>query len=69
MAINLFIKTAQDKGHFETGKVGILWFIGIFASPLVVGLYVATLPDKNQSSQLQTGSFRNNDSELELPPL
>ena len=25
----------------------MLWFIGIFATPIVVGLYVAALPDKN----------------------
>ena len=46
MAINLFVGIGKSKGYFEDGA-GMLWFIGIFATPIVVGLYVAALPDKN----------------------
>lgn len=44
MATNLFIEAAKRKGHYENGA-GLLWFIGIFATPIAVGLYVLSLPD------------------------
>lgn len=34
----------------ESASTGILWFIGIFASPIVLGLYVCALPDSSQRS-------------------
>lgn len=43
-SINLFIKTGVAKGYTMANK-GLLWFVGIFATPLAVGLYVAALPD------------------------
>ena len=47
MAINLFINAAKEKGYYKDGGAGILWFIGIFATPLVVGIYTTALPDKS----------------------
>lgn len=44
LAINLLIKVGAAKGYAMDNK-GLLWFIGIFATPIVVGLYVAALPD------------------------
>ena len=37
------------KGHGQDGT-GSLWFIGIFASPIVLGLYTASLPDRSASA-------------------
>lgn len=48
LAISLIIKAAQAKGFHRDGT-GKLWFIGIFATPIVLGLYVASLPDRGQS--------------------
>ena len=49
MAIDLFINLAREKGH-KLDNSGMLWFIGIFASPIVLGLYVAALPSKRSES-------------------
>lgn len=45
LAINLLIKAGEAKGHALSNK-GLLWFIGIFATPIVVGLYIIALPDR-----------------------
>lgn len=47
MAIAMFVEIAEEKGHYRNGA-GLLWFVGLFASPIVLGLYVAALPDKKQ---------------------
>lgn len=47
MAIAMLVKMAKEKGHCRNGA-GLLWFVGLFASPIVLGLYVAALPDKKQ---------------------
>lgn len=44
VAISHFIELGQKKGCIEE-KTGVYWFIGLFASPLVLGLYVAAAPD------------------------
>lgn len=44
-AVNLFTDVAIDKGHFKGGVPTSLWLIGIFATPITVGLYVLMLPD------------------------
>jgi ABC-type antimicrobial peptide transport system permease subunit len=44
MAVGLLVGNAKEKG---SNKLGTLWFVGIFASPIVLGLYVLSLPDKN----------------------
>lgn len=46
VSISLMVKAAKEKGHHLDGA-GKLWFIGIFASPIVLGLYTASLPDRN----------------------
>jgi hypothetical protein len=43
MAISLLVNAAKEKGHL---RVGLLWFIGIFTSPVVLGLCVIALPDR-----------------------
>uniref|UniRef100_A0A7C9NUF2 Uncharacterized protein n=1 Tax=Muribaculaceae bacterium Z82 TaxID=2304548 RepID=A0A7C9NUF2_9BACT len=44
-AANLMIKSAQEKGHHRD-STGLLWVIAIFCTPIVLGLYVAGLPDR-----------------------
>lgn len=45
MSISLIINAIKAKGY-EQITVGTLWFIGLFASPIVLGLYAVALPDK-----------------------
>lgn len=47
MAISLLVEAAKEKGYYRDGGAGRLWFIGLFATPLVIGLYVCALPDKS----------------------
>lgn len=49
LAIEKLINAARMKGHCKEGS-GALWFIGLFASPLVLGLYTASLPDRGQAA-------------------
>lgn len=44
VAIDLLIKAGKAKGY-AMKNTGALWFVGIFATPIVVGLYIASLPD------------------------
>lgn len=46
VAINLFVDLAKEKGHYRD-DANILWFIGIFASPIVLGIYVMALSNKS----------------------
>ncbi len=39
------VKIARAKGHY-TNDAGILWFIGLFGTALMVGLTVCALPDR-----------------------
>lgn len=43
MAIKLFIDLAKNNGFCEDGGSGKLWFIGIFTTPIVIGIYVLAL--------------------------
>lgn len=61
-SISLFIKVAKIKGYFEHGGTGLLWFIGIFATPIVVGLFTASLPDLRDQKAKQKKAV-----ETELP--
>lgn len=45
IAISLLVDAAKAKG-FHRNDAGTLWFVGIFASPIVLGLYTASLPDR-----------------------
>ena len=47
LSMKLFIDMAKEKGYYEDGDTGILWLTGLFATPIVVGIYAAGLPDKH----------------------
>lgn len=49
LAINMLIKAAREKGYHRNSS-GILWVIGIFASPVILGLYTASLPDHSEDA-------------------
>ena len=49
VAIEKLISAARMKGHHENESF-TLWFIGLLASPLVLGLYTASLPDRGQAA-------------------
>lgn len=57
-AIALFIGVRKDKGYSSEGE-WLLWVIGIFATPIVVGLFVIALPDKRLVSASKTATQRN----------
>ena len=46
MAVALLVKAAKMKGHYTEGA-GILWFIGLFGTMFMLGLVVASLPDRS----------------------
>ena len=48
-AISLFIKAGKAKGY-SMENAWLLWFVGIFATPVAVGLYVAALPDRRSAA-------------------
>ncbi|WP_350455359.1 hypothetical protein [Slackia heliotrinireducens] len=48
MATAMFVDLAKSKGHFTEGGSFALWFVGIFASPFVLGLYAVGLPNKHE---------------------
>lgn len=62
MAISLFIQAIDDKGY-SSQNTGKLWFVGIFATPIAVGLYAAALPNKEQ---IQEKLIEEVDSESDL---
>ena len=64
LSISLFINAAKEKGYYEHGGTGVLWFIGIFATPIVVGLYTASLPDLKNQKEKQKEAV-----ETELPAI
>ena len=60
VAIDLLIKAGKAKGY-AMKNTGALWFVGIFATPIVVGLYIASLPDNRTIAGLEKPA------EAELP--
>ena len=51
VSISKLIEIYKQKHKYgKSASTGILWFIGIFASPIVLGLYVCALPDSSQRS-------------------
>ncbi len=44
LSISTMVKSAKEKGCPWGG--GRLWFIGLFTTPIVLGLIVAGLPDR-----------------------
>lgn len=55
VAIGLFVERAKEKDP-DLKDAGILWVVGIFASPIVLGLYVISLPDKSRGGSGVSGS-------------
>lgn len=51
LAINALVKVAKDK-HTELGG-GLMWFIGIFATPIVLALIVIAMPDRAPRDPVQ----------------
>lgn len=43
MSISLIIDAIQSKGH-RLEKTGTLWFVGLFATPIILSLYAVSLP-------------------------
>lgn len=48
MSISLIINAIKAKGYDQI-TTGTLWFIGIFASPMILGLYAIVLPEKREA--------------------
>lgn len=67
MAISQLVEAARMKGHCQNGD-GMLWFIGIFASPIVLGLYTASLPDRAAHTQ-DGAAAQPKPLSSELPPI
>lgn len=63
VAISYFIDIAKKKGHYVNGGAGMLWYIGIFTTPITVGLYVLMLPD------LTATGAGSKAKESQLPPV
>lgn len=59
-AISMFIEIIKNKKSSKV-STGTLWFVGIWASPFVLGLYAVSLPDKGNTP---VQSFDQN-----LPPI
>lgn len=49
-AIDELIKAAQMKGHHKDSTAS-LWFVGIFATPIILGLRIAALPDRSELAE------------------
>ena len=45
LGVSELIKIAKIKGHYADGA-GLLWFIGLCGTALVLGLIVCALPDR-----------------------
>ena len=50
MAIAYLVKNARAKNAPQSS--GALWFIGLFGSPIVLGLIVASMPDRGQAMHM-----------------
>lgn len=57
------IKVAKEKGHYTDGA-GLLWFIGLCGTPLVLGLLVCALPDRGAAASGLTGASTDEAEEL-----
>lgn len=51
-AISYLIDAAKEKGYHQNNSLG-LWLIGLIASPIVLGLYTASLPDRGMQQSPQ----------------
>lgn len=68
VATEMFIDLAQKKDP-QFYRTGMLWFVGIFATPIVVGLYVCAMTDKRSATS--SANNRNDADALngELPSI
>lgn len=66
LSINLLIKVGAAKGY-RMDNSGLLWFIGIFATPIVLGLYICALPDNSPSSNSSSKAADSVPATEELP--
>lgn len=52
ISISKLIEAYRKKTENDINvSTGILWFMGLFASPIVLGLYICALPSKQKSSK------------------
>ena len=51
LSIRLLIQAGESKGYSMSNRA-LIWFIGIFATPIVAGLYIVALPDKSNHRSL-----------------
>lgn len=65
-SIGLLISAGRAKGH-QMENAGLLWYIGILASPVVLGLYVAALPDKR--ARTSAGKHTQHEDAESLPSI
>lgn len=63
-SISLLIKAGMEKGYSMDNKL-LLWFVGLFASPIVLGLYVCSLPD---ARGVDTSAAANPDQAVSAAP-
>lgn len=46
VSIKGFVSIIRAKGYFQEAKTGWLWLIGLFATPITLGLFAVALPEK-----------------------
>ena len=44
--ISMFVEVAREKGHYVDCSAGYMWALGLFFTPVLLGLYVCALPDR-----------------------
>ena len=66
LVISLLVNAAKEKG-FHRNDAAVLWVIGIFASPIVLGLYTASLPDRGAPAATMPAA--SEDPRDELPAI
>lgn len=44
--ISMLVGAAKKKGHYADRGTGGMWALGLFFTPIVLGLYVCALPDR-----------------------
>lgn len=62
-AIGVLIDIAREKGHFRQKGARLLWFVGLFATPITLALLVIALPDSREEL-IEIGSDSITDSDL-----
>lgn len=69
-AIKLYLAALSEKGYALDNSIrGKIWFIGIFATPIAAGLYVASLPNQNKQGNANNAQGSIVPTNDELPSL